>query len=189
VGFVEASLRKTRRALPSSRAGQRELLLPRRKSMKRFWSILAVLVVAGLVAGPAAAADDTAVLKARALAWQKAYNDGKPEAIAAMYAQDGTRMPPSAVAAEGREAILTQLRESQKAAPGVVIETSNAVADGSLGITNGTNKIKAKDGAVIDEGKWVSVGKKIDGEWTTVRDIWIFRTARSRPSSRSRGFV
>jgi len=25
---------------------------------------------------------------------------------------------------------------------------------------------------VIDEGKWVSVGRKVDGEWTTVRDIW-----------------
>lgn len=108
----------------------------------------------------------------RAAAWEKAYNDGKPEAIAAMYAQDATRMPPNAAAAEGREAILTQVRGSQKAAPGVVIMTSDAVADGNLGITNGTSKIKAKDGTVIDDGKWVSVGKKVDGEWTTVRDIW-----------------
>jgi ketosteroid isomerase-like protein len=135
-------------------------------------SILSVLVVAGLVAGPAAAADDTAVLKARAAAWEKAYNDGKPEAIADMYAKDGTRMPPNAAAAEGHDAILAQLRQSQEAAPGVVIMTSHVVAEGDLGISNGTYKIKAKDGTVIDEGKWVSIGRKVNGEWTTVRDIW-----------------
>jgi ketosteroid isomerase-like protein len=140
--------------------------------MKRLLSILAVLIVVGLVAGPAAAADDAAVLKARAAAWEKAYNDGKPEALAAMYAKDATRMPPNAAAAEGQDAILAQIRKSQETAPGVVIVTSHVIAEGNLGITNGTYKIKAKDGTVIDEGKWVSVGKKVNGEWTTIRDIW-----------------
>jgi len=140
--------------------------------MKRLLSILAVVVGVGLVAGTAAAGDEAAVLKARGAAWEKAYNDGKPETLAAMYATDATRMPPNAAAAEGHDAILAQIRKSQESALGVVIVTSHAVADGNLGITDGTYKIKAEDGTVIDEGKWVSVGRKVDGEWTTVRDIW-----------------
>jgi len=140
--------------------------------MRRFLSIIAVLVVAGLVAGPAMAGDDAATLKARASAWEKAFNESKLEAVAAMYAKDGTRMPPNAAPAHGHDAILAQLRESRNMMSGVVIETGDAIVEGNLGVTNGRYKIKGTDGTIVDEGKWVSVGKKVNGEWTTVRDIW-----------------
>jgi ketosteroid isomerase-like protein len=135
-------------------------------------SILAVVVLAGLVAGPATAGDEAATLKARAAAWEKAFNDSKLDAVAAMYAKDGSRMPPNAPAANGHDAILAQLKESRSMMGGVVIEASDAVVEGNMGISHGRYKIKGKDGAIVDEGKWVSVGKKVNGEWTTVRDIW-----------------
>lgn len=140
--------------------------------MRSFMSILAVVILAGLVAGPATAGDDAATLKARAAAWEKAFNESKLEAVAAMYAKDGTRMPPNEPAAEGHDAILAQLKASRSMMTGVVIETSDAVVEGNMGVTTGRYKIKGEDGAIVDEGKWISVGKKVNGEWTTVRDIW-----------------
>jgi ketosteroid isomerase-like protein len=131
---------------------------------------MAVLTV--LAVATASAADEAADLKARTEAWEKAFNASKVEEVAATYAADGMRMPPNAVAVKGRDAVLTQLRDSRKMMSGVEIEASAAWVDGSLGVTHGTYKIKGPDGAIVDNGKWVSIGRKVNGQWTTVSDIW-----------------
>ena len=69
-----------------------------------------------------------------------------------MYAQGGMRMPPNAVAAKGRHAILAQLRDSRKMMSGVEIEEGEAIVEGALGVTDGTYKIKRLDGAIVDNG-------------------------------------
>jgi ketosteroid isomerase-like protein len=140
--------------------------------MRRRVSPFAVVVLAALAAATAGAGDDAADLKARAKSWEKAFNASKLEEVAAMYTQDGTRMPPNAVAAKGRDAVLTQLRESRKMMSGVEIEPGAAIVEGNLGVTQGTYKIKGLDGAIVDNGKWVSIGRKVNGQWTTVSDIW-----------------
>ncbi len=141
--------------------------------MKRYAWTLAVLAVAGLVAvSVQAGEEDEAALKARAAAWEKAFNGSEFEKVAAMYAQDGMRMPPNAETAKGRDAILAQLKESRAAMSGVELGVEGVVLDGALAVTSGTYKIKGPDGSVVDHGKWVSVGKKIEGEWTTLSDIW-----------------
>jgi ketosteroid isomerase-like protein len=126
--------------------------------------VMAALVV--LAIATVSAGDDAADLKARAEAWEKAFNASKVEDVAAMYAQSGMRMPPNSVVAKGRDAILAQLRESRKMMSGVEIE------EGTLAVTHGTYRIKGLDGAVVDNGKWVSIGRKVNGKWTTVFDIW-----------------
>ena len=140
--------------------------------MRRRVSPFAMAVLTVLAVATASAADDAADLKARAEAWEEAFNASKVEEVAAMYAPDGMRMPPNAVAVKGREAVLTQLRESRKMMSGVEIEATAALADGNLGVTHGTYKIKGEAGAIVDNGKWVSIGKKVNGQWTTVSDIW-----------------
>lgn len=140
--------------------------------MRRRVSPFAMAVLTVLAVATASVADDATDLKARAKAWEKAFNASRVEEVAAMYAPDGVRMPPNAVAAKGRDAVLTQLRESRKMMSGVEIEAGAALVDGNLGVTHGTYKIKGLDGAIIDNGKWVSIGKKVNGQWTTVSDIW-----------------
>jgi len=140
--------------------------------MRRRVSPFAMAVLAVLAIATSGAGDDTADLKARAEAWEKAFNASKLEEVAAMYAQDGMRMPPNAVIAKGRDAILAQLRDSRKLMSGVEIEAGETIVEGALGGTHGAYKIKGLDGAIADNGKWVSIGRKVSGKWTTVSDIW-----------------
>jgi len=140
--------------------------------MRRRVSPFAMAVLAVLAITTVGAADDAADLKARAEAWEKAFNASKLEEVAAMYAQDGVRMPPNAATVKGRDAVLTQLRDSRKIMSGVEIEAEKAIAEGNLGVTHGTYRIKGPDGTIVDHGKWVSIGRKVDGQWTTVSDIW-----------------
>jgi ketosteroid isomerase-like protein len=140
--------------------------------MRRQISTLAIAVVAALSMAGAGVADDAADVKARVAAWEKAFNAGKVEDVAAMYAPDGTRMPPNAAAVTGRDAVLAQLRQSRKAMSGVELAAGQAIVEGSLAVTHGTYKIKGLDGSIVDNGKWVSVGRKVNGQWTTVSDIW-----------------
>ena len=55
-------------------------------------SLIALFV--GLAAGPASA-DDSKEFAGMHKAWQKAYNDRDAKALAAMYTEDGTVMPPN----------------------------------------------------------------------------------------------
>jgi hypothetical protein len=48
-----------------------------------------------------------------------------------------------------------------------VMETSDAVVAGDLGITNGSYMIEGQDGALVEAGKWTFVGTKVNGQWTT----------------------
>ena len=45
-------------------------------------------------------------------------------------------------------------------------------ASGNLGWSSGTYTVKDKDGKVIETGKFLSVSKKVNGEWLFVRDAW-----------------
>jgi ketosteroid isomerase-like protein len=81
-------------------------------------------------------------------------------------------MPPNAEAVKGRDAILTQLKESRAMMSGVEIGFTQAMVDGALAVSHGSYKIKGPDGSVVDHGKWMSVGKKTDKGWATISDIW-----------------
>ena len=88
------------------------------------------------------------------------------------YARTGCGCRPNAAAVKGRDAVLVQLRESRKIMAGVELQLGQAIVEGGLAVTHGTYKIKGLDGTIVDDGKWVSVGRKANGQWTTVSDIW-----------------
>jgi ketosteroid isomerase-like protein len=140
--------------------------------MRRRVSPFAFALLAVLGTATAGVGDDAADVKARVAAWEKAFNAGKVEDVAAMYAPDGMRMPPNAVEVKGRDAVLAQLRDSRKMMSGVELQAGQAIVEGGLAVTHGTYKIPGLDGALVDSGKWVSVGRKVNGQWTTVSDIW-----------------
>jgi ketosteroid isomerase-like protein len=133
---------------------------------------LALLSVAILAASPALAADHDAELKAFVEAWEQAFNANELDKVAAMYVEDGRRMPPNAETAMGHDGILAQLKASRALMSGVELEFEKTVVDGTLAATLGTYKIKGPDGSVVDNGKWLAVGRKTDGGWKTVSDIW-----------------
>lgn len=118
-------------------------------------------------------ADDVSDLKARAATWEKEFNAGNLEGVAALYAADGCRMPPNAEAVQGKEGVLANLKSSKdqgvaKAKIGVTF----AETSGDHGWGRGTYELMGADGSHMDHGKWMNVSKKVDGKWMIQCDIW-----------------
>ena len=110
---------------------------------------------------------------AMADAWEAAYNQGDAAAVAAMYVEDGMRMPPNAPTVTGREAIQAQIE--QGIGMGMVkvdITTVDSKVMGDDGWARGTYVGMDAEGNTIAKGKWVQVGKKVDGKWHAYFDIW-----------------
>jgi ketosteroid isomerase-like protein len=138
-------------------------------TVKRVWIFLFFLC---LVAGFALAADDSN-LAARAAAWEKNYNAGNFDAVAAMYTSDGCRMPPHAQTVNGTAGIVGQLKTgSDQGGVKVKITVTMAETSGDMGVGSGTYQLMKADGSTLDQGKWMNVSKKTDGGWKIQCDIW-----------------
>jgi ketosteroid isomerase-like protein len=141
--------------------------------MKRIVCLgLVVLLGAMLVSLPALAGDKSDVA-ARAATWEKEYNAGNFEAVAALYAADGCRMPPNEEIAHGTAAILAQLKAGRdRGVAKVKITVTAAESSGDVGYGMGTFEVMKADGSHLDHGKWMLYSKKVDGKWKTQCDIF-----------------
>jgi len=141
------------------------------RGMLRFRSTLFVLT-AVLVAVPALAGESED-FAASAKAWEDGYNAKDAAAVAALYAEDGTIMPPHAAMATGREAIEAYLKTDIAAAPGkLTITYVGSETSGNLAYSHGTFSIADETGKTVDSGKWIEVRKKVNGKWMILYDIW-----------------
>jgi len=105
--------------------------------------------------------------------WERAYNNKGAAAVAALYLEDGMRMPPDMPLVEGRTAIQAQIQGGMDA--GLVkidIETIESMVSGEVGVARGVFKGMDADGNTVSEGKWGSVSKWVDGKWQIHHDIW-----------------
>jgi uncharacterized protein (TIGR02246 family) len=145
------------------------------KGMSRF--AVAIVALSASIIGVAHAADaDEAAIRAQTTSWQKAYNGGKANAVAALYAEDAVLLPPGAPGVKGKAAILafmTKDMAGSKAAGAVfVVDPKTDVGvSGAMGWESGVYKVTVK-GAVVDTGKFLSVSRKKDGKWLYIRDTW-----------------
>jgi ketosteroid isomerase-like protein len=105
--------------------------------------------------------------------WQTAYNSGNLAAVAALYAEDGCRMPPNMPIVEGRDAILKSLEEGAKMGmAGIEIAVTQSTSSGDLATASGTFKLFDADGVAFDHGKWMNNSRRVDGSWHISCDIW-----------------
>jgi ketosteroid isomerase-like protein len=131
------------------------------------------LAVGLLLIAACAWASDESDMKSKVAKWEASYNAGDLAAVAAMYTEDGCRMPPNAVTANGRAGILKQLQDSHDGAPKVKLGLSHAESNGDLGYASGTYEIIAADGMQLDQGKWMNVSMSVgDNDWLIKCDIW-----------------
>ena len=138
---------------------------------KIVFSTLALLLVAILVT-PAPAADESD-MAAKAATWEKEYNAGNLEAVAALYAADGCRMPPNQETAKATQGILAALKSGkEQGIAKVKIGVTSAETKGEMGYAIGTYEITGPDGKHVDHGKWMNVSKKVNGSWKIYCDIW-----------------
>lgn len=102
-----------------------------------------------------------------------AYNRGDAPALTAMYTRDGQIMPPNMELVAGQQA-LEALFQSFWAAGDTVIklETVEAEGSGNIAYEVGRYLLSGKTGQVSDQGKYIVVWKKVDGQWKLYRDIF-----------------
>jgi ketosteroid isomerase-like protein len=130
------------------------------------------VLVAVLCVSPVLAADQSDIV-GRVAVWEKLYNAGKFEELAAQYTEDATRLPYQAVRVEGRDAIVALNRSYHEAgAASVDLEVLGAESQGGLAWAHGTYHLKAADGSAFQTGKWMNVSKKVGKEWLIHADIW-----------------
>lgn len=139
---------------------------------RRTISIAALCLVLSM-ATPVALAGDPSNMAERVTQWETAFNAGDDAAVAAMYAEDGARLPYQAPAVQGREAIVENIRASrERGIAKVDLELVGTETQGNLAWAHGTYVLMTADGTVAQKGKWMNVSKKIGGKWMIQADIW-----------------
>ena len=134
---------------------------------------LCLLLVALLASSAVFAGHHEAEYDKLAENWAAAYNNEGAAAVAALYLEDGMRMPPDMPIAKGREAIQAQVQAGMDAGLAKVdIELVESMVSGEMGVSRGTFKGTDADGNTMTEGKWMSVSKWVDGKWRVHADIW-----------------
>ena len=98
---------------------------------------------------------------------------GDAQRMADLYTREGQLLPPGADVVTGRDAIAEFW---QGVFDSGVAQVDLAPVDveehGDTGIEVGRLEIGDADGVTLDEGKYVVVWKREDGEWKLHRDIW-----------------
>ncbi len=142
--------------------------MPTKKIATWVWIVVCTI----FIAAPVLAADQSD-LAGRAATWEKEYNANNLDAVAAMYAADGCRMPPNQETARNSEGILAQLKAGkEQGVTKVKITVTSSETMGEMGWGTGTYEIIGADGTKVDSGKWMNVSKNVKGTWKMQCDIW-----------------
>lgn len=140
--------------------------------MKKHVVLLASLAFMVAVAAPALAKKEREKIDERAAAWRKAFEERDAGRVASIYGEDGMLLPPNADVIQGIEAIATFWKGMMDIEATLQLTNQETHADGKLGYRLGTFKVFAKDGAVLDQGKYLEIWKRDDDQWWMTRDIW-----------------
>lgn len=101
------------------------------------------------------------------------FNNGDSTGLADMFTTDGKSLEPNVPAYTGKEAIrhhyaLTMNNGANK----LSLTTTGLWGDEKLLAEEGKFAIKNKKGVMMDEGKYIVLWKKTDGQWKLFRDIF-----------------
>ena len=139
---------------------------------------LAVLAVGcGSQAPKHDAAADKATLEATDATWFAAFTRGDSDSVANMYTEDAVVMPPNGPAITGRAAIKSAMAAmiNEMAGGKMTMKSSGHTGsgvDGDLGWISGTYALADSTGANMDTGKYLTVHRRVNGQWLFVRDTW-----------------
>ncbi len=105
--------------------------------------------------------------------FEKSFNQGDAEGLASLYSEDAKILPPNMDIVEGKNTIQTYwqgaLDMGIKSFKGELIDADSS---GNLGYFVGKYTLYDNDNQKVDQGKWISVLKNIDGRWKVHRDIF-----------------
>jgi len=130
-----------------------------------------VFVMLG-VAGPALAKSGRDQIDEAAKNWIKAFEDKDAGRVSSVYGEDGMILPPNAEVIQGTEGIMNFFKGMIDTGATLQLENQESMADGKLGYRMGLYKVFAKDGAMLDRGKYMEIWRKQDDKWWLYRDTW-----------------
>jgi uncharacterized protein (TIGR02246 family) len=159
--------------------------------MGRITAVAALLALACQPATPAAPPftdADRQAIEAQRTAWSNAANANDWAAVAALYTEDATALPPNAPVTTGRAAIQQMLSafppvgEVKLTAGEVVGASDHAVV---RGVYSMTVMLPGSTVAIADTGKFVELWRKqADGKWLLSWDIWNSDIALPAPAAK-----
>ena len=105
--------------------------------------------------------------------FEKKFADGDAQGMAALYTGDGVLLPPGAGIQKGANAIgnfwQMVMDMGIKTAR---LETLEAEQEGETAIEMGQYELGGADGQRMDQGKYIVIWKREDGQWKLHKDIW-----------------
>jgi uncharacterized protein (TIGR02246 family) len=134
--------------------------------------VVALALAFPLTASAQAATDLRAQIEKMDKAWQAAYNAGDAAAVAALYADDAKVMAPGAAAASGRAAIQAAFAQDIARGSKNTLTTEEVFGGGDYAIAVGGWVETGADGSHKDHGTYVTVYRKVGGDWKIYRDTW-----------------
>ena len=103
----------------------------------------------------------------------KFYNHGDAEGLASLYSEDAKILSPNMDFVEGKNAIQSFWQGAlEMGVKSFKNETVDMDSSGYLGYFVGKYALYSSEHQEIDQGKYVSVLKNIDGKWKVHRDIY-----------------
>ncbi len=141
------------------------------------------LVACTRTAAPAAAGE--AALDAVSSAWKRAYNAGDFGAVTGLYADDAVLSAPGLPVVMGKAAIGEYFSRlgpafSQGGLTVTDAPLGRAGTSGDLGFQWKTYRILDRSGAVIDEGKLLTLFRRSGTRWLIIGDTWNSDRAAAR---------
>ena len=143
--------------------------------MKRSTIYLSVFFIAFLIFNSCAPQpkDVSSEIKEANKKFMEAFNAADANAVAMCYTDDAKLFPANSDIIEGNDAI----NKFWGGAMGMgikkaILETTSATAYGNTAIEEGKYSLYADQDQVIDEGKYIVIWEKINGEWKLKHDIW-----------------
>jgi uncharacterized protein (TIGR02246 family) len=133
-------------------------------------SILALPVLTLAVVAPAQARDIRSEIEAANARWVAAYNKGDAAAVAQLYTEQATILPPGAPLAKGRAAIQAVWQGAMSGMKNVALKIVQVEQFGSVAREIGEFGGETATGHV--DGKYVVLWRRVGGSWKLDTDIW-----------------
>ena len=147
--------------------------------MKKLLTLLSIAVLAAC-GGGAQVETDLAGLRDMGDAFQVQLNIRDSAALAALYAQSGSVMPPNAETVTGREAIEAFWGEFLATGNIINLKDNQVRANGNIGYKVGTYTIASPYNELVDKGKYIEVWHHDEAGWQLMYDI--FNSDRPQPA-------
>jgi len=140
-------------------------------------AIIALAVSGGALFAQKPAATSNAAVRAAIAAGNKKFADGaatkNATLIASAYTADAEAYPANSGIVKGRPALQKMWQSVlDSGIAAIELKTVEVESAGPFAYEVGSYTMKATDGKVADQGKYVVVWKQVDGQWRLHRDIW-----------------